>query len=260
MTNQVSLFPVSIVVHCVVSFPLKMADRISLVVVWICALYLNEVAAFGESYIAVEDQSSTDITFAANLITPECALTAAERVYSYSLSTPRNLRVVAGVTSPKRSNWQYGHVKRIAVHPGYNSSTQENNIALLLFRHPFRLCDAVRLIPLGCRTNRYPVTTVVVDNIYPPLYEQVTSKVVDNKNCARVYKQSGSTFICAVQTGGNNAFEREDFGSGLKQKGKLIGILIGVAGYEFLDVPQLFTSIAEVIDWLYEESRGVLRC
>lgn len=258
VTYQVLLFSVCILVHCAVNFPSKMTNIIFLVVACICALYLDEVAAFGEFYIAVENQNSEDITFAANLITPQYGLTDAERVYS--LSTPESLRVIAGVTSPKKSDWQYGVVKRVNVHLGYNSSTQENNIALLLFSDPFKISEAVRLIPLGCRTKTYSVTTVVVDKISRSLYEEVPSEVIDNKECAKVYNQSGSTFICAVQSGGSNAIDSDNFGTGLKQKGKLIGVLIGVAGREFVDVPQLFTSIASVIDWLNEESEGALRC
>lgn len=254
---------ISVVVFRKVIFPLKMGHFKFFVATWMCVLWLNfhciyEVAAFGECYVLIKDVSY-ERTFAGSLVTTKCVLTAAEPCYN-GRSSAGSLKAMAGVTSGNERDIQTCDVDEVLIHPEWNQQSLANNVALLLLVKAFILTDAVVLIPLGCLITESPVTTVVVDNIYRPVYEEVPSMVVNSDNCAAVYNQSGQTFVCTEQKDGSNAFEREDIGSGLIQNKQLIGCLIAVAGRKYMDVPNLFTSIASVYEWISAVSNGVIKC
>lgn len=230
------------------------------VAAWMCVLWLNfncinEVAAFGECYVVIKD-SSYGNSFAGSLVTTKCVLTAADPCRSSAGS----LKALAGVTSGNKDHIQTCNVDEVLIHPKWNPQSMANDFALLLLVEAFRLCDTVVLIPLGCLITESSVSTVVFDNIHHPVYEEVKSELVSNSYCAAVYNQSGETCVCAEQSDGSNAFKHDDMGTGLIQNKKLIGVLIGVAGRDYMGKPNVFTSIKSVYNWIWSISSGVIKC
>lgn len=176
------------------------------------------------------------------------------------------VRVGAWDLSTSGKNGTRVAISRILIHPSYDSSTNNNDLALLQLATSqtstaipvisassmSQVAAGDALITMGWGTTRYNTAN------YPSILRQVTLPLVDQATCVSDYKAIGQSItgnmLCAGEdSGGKDSCQGDSGGPLVYDDGgtwKQVGVVsfgngCGLAGY-----PGVYTKIANYNDWL----------
>lgn len=210
-----------------------------------------------------------------SIITREWALTAAHCVEN---SAPSDLDVVAGLHDLATPDPQYrrSDVAEIIIHPGWNTDTNDNDLALLRLTTPI---DARAAGGGGVLPIQY--SAIVPDNIgalvgelstitgwgntlpnppggtnYPQRLREVEVPVISNTDCAGAYANLTDNMICAAvpeggkdscqgDSGGPMVFFNDDAG-----EWQQIGIVSFGRGCADASYPGVYTRVSRYVGWI----------
>ncbi|KAK3861853.1 hypothetical protein Pcinc_032229 [Petrolisthes cinctipes] len=195
-------------------------------------------------------------------------ITAAHCTHQFE---PKDLAVVAGdhALKAKEGSEQTRYVEKIVEHSGYNSNTQQHDLALLKLSSPLIL-DGLTVSPICLPSYRNGFSGYCVVAGWGKLSEngdtsdilrKVVVPVISDSRCQRSYRDIGytgpitSSMICAgYSTGGKDACQGDSGGPfvcrGPDNRYHLAGIVSWGIGCARANVPGVYTEVSYYVDWI----------
>ncbi|KAG5893955.1 hypothetical protein JTB14_027703 [Gonioctena quinquepunctata] len=169
------------------------------------------------------------------------------------------LTVRAGADS-----WFYGGVKgivdTIVIHPEYNESNFDNDIALLRLENPIyilktepaTLPEAGQEVPTGANLTVAGWGFYGKENPFSMYLREVTVPVISRDDCQKAYSVSQITerTICAGADGKD--YCKQDAGGAAVVDGKVVGIASWGEGCGDPKKPGVYTNVASFREWIKE--------
>lgn len=199
-----------------------------------------------------------------SLIDEYYVVTAAHCMFLYGGKIlPWTIAVVAGELqlSGRTSTGQTRGVEAIYVHPEFNSTTLQNDIALLYLTVPFKLTQEITPALLTVSPPEPGTKCQVAGWGYPDQNFPVVSNdlmyvdlpVVDNTLCGKLLENVTSILpgmFCAGYMEGQRDACQGDSGGGMICNGHLIGVVSGGHGCALPETPGIYSSIYFFEEWI----------
>ncbi|XP_076853105.1 serine protease 33-like [Brachyhypopomus gauderio] len=197
-----------------------------------------------------------------SLINKDWILTAA-----HCFPNPATVIAYLGMQSLQgiNSNMQAFPVSSVNIHPDYNSSTNDNDIALLQLTPSVTFNDYVMPVCLAAEGSSFPSDTYVWvtgwgDTAsgetlpYPQTLQQVQVPIVSNGDCANSYSSLTLNMMCAGLTQGGKDACQGDSGGPLVVKQGSYWIQGGVVSFGYgcarPNFPGVYTRVSRYQDWI----------
>ncbi|XP_045899478.1 serine protease 27-like [Micropterus dolomieu] len=205
-----------------------------------------------------------------SLINNQWILTAAHcfpRMNYTSHLAQLNLTVHFGLDALNLSNTNSMSrtVSQIIKHPNYNTTTNDNDIALLQLSSPVNFTDYIRPVCLAVNGSVFYAGTTcwvtgwgaIEANISlpsPKRLQEVSVPIVSNSDCTASYGTITNNMICAGVTQGGNGSCQGDSGGPLVKNSGSVWVQAGVMSFEkgcaLPNVPQGFTRVSQYQSWI----------
>lgn len=200
-------------------------------------------------------------------------LTAAHCVYKRSA---KSLRVIAGTNNRAGNDGLMMPIEKILVHEKYNSSTYENNIALLMLDLELPL-NPISSVPIKIAERMPSIGAMATvsgwghlsedvgdeeeeegqdEKNLPDKLQEVEVYIVRQKDCIEKYGQDRikPSSLCAGFPGGGRDACTSDSGGPLINDGKLIGIVSWSIGCARPDYPGVYTNVITLRQWIQKHA------
>ncbi|XP_045899482.1 mast cell tryptase-like [Micropterus dolomieu] len=199
-----------------------------------------------------------------SLINNQWVLTAAT---CFSSTSP-GLTVNLGLDSLNLSNTDAMSrtVSQIIKHPNYNTTTNDNDIALLKLSSPVNFTDYIRPVCLAvdgsvfnngttCWVTGWGDIQTNVSLPFPERLQEVSVHIVSNSDCNVTYGgKIKNNMICAGVTQGGNGTCDGDSGGPLVTKNGSVWVQAGVVsfggGCALPNVPDVYTRVSQYQSWI----------
>ncbi|KAK0388347.1 hypothetical protein NLU13_4592 [Sarocladium strictum] len=216
-------------------------------------------ASAGEFPYIVSLQVSNSHICGGSLISPTVVVTAAH----CSGRQPSQVRVRAGTT-----RWSSGgtvaSVSSITVHPGYNDSVLDNDIALWKLAQPLGEGNNIGYVKLptqGSDPSANSTTTVAGWGYLQeggwsvsPVLMKVDVPIVGRGVCTEQYADFNpitEQMVCAgLQEGGKDACQGDSGGPLVDSTGTLVGLVSWGSGCARANYPGVYTRVGSFIEWI----------
>ncbi|WP_458246058.1 serine protease [Streptomyces sp. MAI_2237] len=197
-------------------------------------------------------------------IAPTTVLTAAHCMGEEVLGTPpnraRDLKVITGRTDLLAERGREIAVRDIQVNPGYDSSTNAGDFALLTLAEPLPGSTVIAMAAAGDPAYR-PDTDAVVygwgdvtgGGDYARTLHAARVRVLPDAQCEKAYpgRPEGTyvagSMLCAGEPQGGRDACQGDSGGPLVAQGKLIGLVSWGSGCGRAGSPGVYTRVSEVV-------------
>ena len=173
-----------------------------------------------------------------SLISPTWVLSAAHCFRENGTTTAASqVQVALGYTNLRTDSGEIKNVSRIIVHPSYNESTSENDLALLELssassKTPILLVSSsTNLTGLTATAIGWGLTDPNNDNSSPDVLQQVNLPVVSNATCNGVYGSIVGSMVCAGYAQGGKDSCQGDSGGPLVINDFGVTKLIGATSF-----------------------------
>jgi secreted trypsin-like serine protease len=211
----------------------------------------------------------------ASLLNEEWVLTAAHCVEE---QTPSDLDVVVGIHDLRNADPNYVRVgvSTIVIHPGWNTNTFDNDIALIKVSTPIpnRLVNgttlpitAVEMVPVNIGDMNGTIATVTGwgnraaqpnpgGNDFPDRLHEVEVPIITNLDCSIAYSGITQNMVCAgIPAGGKDSCQGDSGGPLVVyniSSGKWLqaGIVSFGQGCAAPNLPGVYTRLSRYIDWI----------
>ncbi len=204
------------------------------------------------------------------LISSRWVLTAAHCVHDI-LSTypPSHFQVISGTNRLGDFSGRRSAVRRIVEHPAYNTSTHDNDVALIELQAPVAAVTAVladrtaeaALMPDGAAATTVGWGTIYSGGPFSFLLKQVTVPVVARAECNAVYRVQDepttitANMICAgTALGGQDSCQGDSGGPLFVANGAGGSVQVGVVsfgeGCGIAGVPGVYARVANYREWI----------
>lgn len=100
------------------------------------------------------------------------------------------------------------HIRRVVIHPNFNSSTGDNDIAIIILKNPVYYSRRVQPVALPRYRHDLAVNATVTvsgwgwfdydHGIHPEILQAGDARIIDQKACAGVYSELTENMFCAV--------------------------------------------------------------
>lgn len=181
------------------------------------------------------------------LVAPDRVLTAAHCISGYS---PGSVRVIAGRTDLRTDEGEQRLVRDVWVHPGYQSPTTGNDLAVLTLDRPVPYAT----VPLETSRSAYqPGTPATVlgwgytseRGPSSPVLRSARVPLVSDDDCSAIFREfNRETMVCAGDPHGASDACYGDSGGPLVAEGRLIGITSWGSGCARERTPGVFVRVA----------------
>ncbi|HMZ08398.1 MAG TPA: trypsin-like serine protease [Anaerolineales bacterium] len=208
-----------------------------------------------------------------SLINAQWVLTAAHCVYDNGVtSSPSSLDVVAGINNLSSSSaYQRRDVIQVIVHPSYNESNHDNDIALLQMASAITLGGSgdgktalIPLVPSNIGSLAGVTSTISgwgntssSSNVYLPELREVSVPIYDNSVCNDASHYNGpitGNMLCAgLDAGGQDSCQGDSGGPLVILDGsqyKLAGVVSWGIGCAEPMLPGVYTRVSNYVDWI----------
>ncbi|MGH3916041.1 MAG: S1 family peptidase [Pseudonocardiaceae bacterium] len=185
------------------------------------------------------------------LVAPDRVLTSAHCISGYSTG---GVRVIAGRTDLRSGKGEERWVVRYWVHPGYESPTGGDDVAVLLLDRPV----PYRTVPLetdhGAYRSGVPATVfgwgyTSEEGPSSPVLRSADLPLIADSDCAATYREFDSEeMVCAGDPRGEVDACYGDSGGPLIAAGRLIGITSWGSGCAREGAPGVFVRVASYAD------------
>jgi len=197
------------------------------------------------------------------IIQKEFILTAAHCVEE---ATPDDVRVGAGDNT--RSKQTIHKVSAVYVHPKYDSSNIDYDVAVLKLAAPLELAHNIQIKDLDTTEPENDAivnvagwgTTSSGGSTLPTALREVTVNIVARKTCQDNYGDDAITarMICAADAGkdscqGDSGGPLVNSNSDATELGSLVGIVSWGYGCAEPDYPGVYTSVPNLYKWIEEQ-------
>ncbi|KAH0948354.1 hypothetical protein HN011_009724, partial [Eciton burchellii] len=207
-----------------------------------------------------------------NIISSKFILTAAHCMYLNDEEIqPWTILVIGGILklrgeSPTR---QERGVEKIRIHPMFNYSTLQNDVAVLQLSVPFKFTPELRNIPLAghnpvpntfCQVSGWGYPAFGVPEVSNDLmYVDLPIRSLDEcrELLQNVTNVPSGMFCAGYLEGGRDACQG-DSGGGMVCNGVLSGIVSGGHGCAFPRFPGIYANVHHYLDWITSDEAIVI--
>ncbi|XP_038594587.1 testisin-like [Micropterus salmoides] len=182
-------------------------------------------------------------------------------------TTPLNTRIVGGVDAPPGSwPWQTRCPRLCPKSSSYNTTTNNNDIALLKLSSPVTFTDYIRPVCLAADGSVFNNGTIcwvtgwgdIQTNVSlpsPERLQEVSVHIVSNSDCNVTYGgKITNNMICAGVTQGGKDSCQGDSGGPLVTKNGSVWVQAGVVsfggGCALPNVPDVYTRVSQYQSWI----------
>ncbi|MBX9473042.1 trypsin-like serine protease [Microcella sp.] len=193
-------------------------------------------------------------------------------VFEGSVLAPSDIRVMTGRATLSTSARTGVSVQSITVHPGFDESTYESDVAVLRLAEPIALTPGVQqAIPLqqsvvgdgvAARVTGWGNTSTTGSD-FPTQLRQATVNTVSDASCDTAYAAeefTASTMLCAVGPGFTTDTCQGDSGGPLAVQSGGTWYLAGITswGYDCADSPYpgVYTEVSAFTTWINDQLLG----
>ncbi|KAG5893954.1 hypothetical protein JTB14_027702 [Gonioctena quinquepunctata] len=155
-----------------------------------------------------------------------------------------------------------GIVDTIVIHPEYNESNFDNDIALLRLEDPMyiqkivpaTLPEAGQEVATGANLTVAGWGTYAKGDPFPIYISEVSIPVISRDDCQKAYSESQITerTICAGADGKD--YCEQDAGGSAEVDGKVVGIASWGEGCGDPEKPGVYTNVASFREWIKEKT------
>ncbi|XP_013113226.1 trypsin beta [Stomoxys calcitrans] len=192
-----------------------------------------------------------------SIINSRTVLTAAHCIYTFL--GPSSYTIQYGVTNVGGTT-NVINVERIVRHPGYNSATIDNDVALLFLSSDITFGPNARPIEMATSSPDAGTPAIVSgwgtleeNGATPTILQQAGVFIVSNEKCRQQYEgvnYISNVMLCAaVDNGGKDACQG-DSGGPLIANGKLVGIVSWGVGCARPDYSGVYSNVANLLEWI----------
>ncbi|XP_014206590.1 trypsin-like [Copidosoma floridanum] len=200
-----------------------------------------------------------------SIITPGWILTASHCMFDRSgkILEPYSVIIVAGdvILKSIKLSYQWRGVKRIIIHPHFNSYTLENDVSLLQLKKPFTFDPLVNAAPLARTFVRSGTVCQVSGWGYQKHEDGIVSQhllyvdlpLISVPLCRKLLWNISNVPVgmyCAGYKGGGRDACQGDSGGGMLCMGRLTGVVSGGEGCAWPDRPGLYSDIKVFLPWI----------
>jgi len=201
----------------------------------------------------------------ASLITSQWVLTAAHCWWSESSNAPYSISSgdTVGVDSYDNTAMTEYHLLEVHVHPDYNSSTMDNDIALLKLDGSASGVPTMRIIDTQTLANDDPSwvagwgNTSTTGDVYPSDLMEVLAPIIDRTICNGIssyYNMITENMICAGYMEGGKDSCQGDSGGPLILEDSNGWYQIGIVSWGYncaeANYPGVYTNLANFRSWV----------
>lgn len=174
-----------------------------------------------------------------SLIAPTWVITAGHCVYDETISS---FSVIANLHNLQKDSGEIHAVKRIVIHPNYNNTTLNNDVALVQLQNPVTNAQILPLISGNPLLANATATIVgwgalseedANNGIYPKRLHEAKVPIVTNATCKKSYGHhqiDGNKLCAGLAAGGIDTCEGDSGGPLMVQQGQMWH-LAGITSY-----------------------------
>uniref|UniRef100_A0A8C2WCU8 Peptidase S1 domain-containing protein n=1 Tax=Cyclopterus lumpus TaxID=8103 RepID=A0A8C2WCU8_CYCLU len=162
-------------------------------------------------------------------------------------------------------------VSQIIRHSGYNSNTNNNDIALLQLSAPLNFTDYIRPVCLAANDSVFEAGTscfvtgwgTIGEDValpFPQTLQEVRVPVVSNTQCLNTYSTLTDNMICAGLDEGQKDSCQGDSGGPMVSKNSSLWVQAGVVSFGIgcarPDIPGVYTRVSQYQSWITDRVSG----
>ncbi|XP_043517767.1 phenoloxidase-activating factor 2 [Frieseomelitta varia] len=211
------------------------------------------------------------------LITPNHVLTVAHKVASY---TNGGLKVRLGEWDVQSTTETYAvqdySIKKISIHPGYNSANLQNDIAIIVLSGTVPVANSLNIntacFPTGlpaastrCWVSGWGKDAFGTNGKYQSIMKEVDVPIIDQSTCESALRKTRlgqffmlnkSSFICAGGEQGKDACTGDGGSPLVCQSGnqwQVVGMVAWGIGCATSNVPGVYVNVYNYIPWITQQ-------